>query len=348
MKLKPILAHGATLAAWAALLAPFHTASAQSIQVNGVVDLMVGQRQLSGANQLRTVDSGGMTTSRWGFEGSEDLGNGVKALFALSGFLRADTGEAGRFGSADGGWRRMAYVGLQSSDWGTVRLGRNGTPTFGLAVRFNPFADSTALAPYLLHMYPGGQPLAAPMNGPDSAADNSLAWLSPTWSGFNVTTLVSLGETTSSSQNRWAAGANWSAGPLALSVATEQSRVPAGLPSGVSKLGNVQLGASYTWPVAKLFGQWSSTQLDIASGSRDYRTWQLGALVPAGSGNVLLSVASSRKTEPALAAVERDTVGLGYDHNLSKRTDVYTVLLSDKVTSRDRGTTAVAGIRHRF
>jgi predicted porin len=177
MRRTPLLTRWASLSLALAAL----PAAAQTVQLNGVIDVMAGQRQLSGANKVRTVDSGGMTTSRFGVEGSEDLGDGLKAQFVLSGFLRADTGESGRFGTTDGGWRRMAYVGLQSNSWGSLRLGRNGTPTFGLAVRFNPFADSTVVAPYMLHMYPGGQPLAAPMNSPVSAADNSVAWLSPTW-----------------------------------------------------------------------------------------------------------------------------------------------------------------------
>jgi len=344
MRRTPLLTRWASLSLALAAL----PAAAQTVQLNGVIDVMAGQRQLSGANKVRTVDSGGMTTSRFGVEGSEDLGDGLKAQFVLSGFLRADTGESGRFGTTDGGWRRMAYVGLQSNSWGSLRLGRNGTPTFGLAVRFNPFADSTVVAPYMLHMYPGGQPLAAPMNSPDSAADNSVAWLSPTWGGFNVSTLLSLGETASSGQNRWAIGANWASGPLAVAVAAEQSKVPAGLPAGVSKLADVQLGASYTLPAARLFAQLASTQLNLAAGKRDYRTWQLGALVPVGQGNVLLSYAASAKTETALAEIKRSTLGLGYDYNLSKRTDVYAVLLNDRVTSRATGNTAVAGVRHRF
>jgi predicted porin len=330
------------------LLCASIAAQAQTVQLNGVIDLYAGERQLSGRAKIKTADSGGMTTSRWGFEGSEDLGGGIKAQFNLSGFLRADTGEAGRFGSADGGWRRFAYVGVQSKDLGTLRLGRLGTPTFGVAIRFNPFADSTALAPYVLHMYPGGQPLAAPMNAPDSAADNSVAWLSPTWSGFNVTGLYSLGETTTSSNKRWALGANWSAGPVSVGLAAEQSKVPAGLPTGVTKLANVQAGVSYDLQVLKLFGQYGTTALSIASGKRDYATWQLGTAVPVGSGNILLSYASSKKTEPVLADVKRGTLGVGYDHNLSKRTDLYAVYLSDKVKGLSTGNSLVAGVRHRF
>lgn len=330
------------------LLAATGAAQAQSIQLNGVIDLFAGERQLSGRAKLKTADSGGMTTSRWGFEGSEDLGGGLKAQFNLSGFLRADTGEAGRFGTTDGGWRRFAYVGLQSASLGTLRLGRVGTPTFGVAIRFSPFADSTTLSPYVLHMYPGGQPLAAPMNSPDSAADNSIAWNSPTWGGFNLQTLYSLGETTTSGANRWALGANWSSGPVAVSVATEQSKVAAGLPTGVTKLANVQAGVSYDLQVLKLFGQYGTTKLSITSGSRDYATWQLGTSVPVGSGNILVSYAASTKTEPALADVKRGTLGLGYDHSLSKRTDVYAVLLNDKVEGLSTGRSLVAGVRHRF
>jgi predicted porin len=323
-------------------------AQAQAVQLNGVIDLFAGERQLSGRAKLKTADSGGMTTSRWGFEGSEDLGGGLSAQFNLSGFLRADTGESGRFGAADGGWRRFAYVGLQSKDLGTLRLGRLGTPTFGVAIRFSPFADSTALSPYVLHLYPGGQPLAAPMNSPDSAADNSIGWNSPTWSGFSVQTLYSLGETTASSKNRWALGASWAAGPVSVSLATEQSQVAAGLPSGVTKLANVQAGASYDLQVVKLFGQIASTQLKIIGGTRDYDTWQLGATVPLGLGNVLLSYASSKKVEPTLVDVKRGTLALGYDHNLSRRTDLYAVYLSDKVKGLSTGNSLVAGVRHRF
>lgn len=342
--------HRATLITTAALglLASMTAAQAQSVQLTGVVDMFAGERQLSGRTKLKTADSGGMTTSRWGVEGTEDLGGGLKAQFALSGFLRADTGEAGRFGTADGGWRRFAYVGLQSANLGTLRLGRVGTPTFGVAIRFSPFADSTTLSPYVLHMYPGGQPLAAPMNSPDSASDNSVAWLSPNWGGFNVNALVSAAESGTARGPRWAAGANFSTGALATSLAMEQSEVTAGLPAGVTKLVNTQAGVSYDLKVVKLFGQYGSTKQTITGGTRDYATWQLGSTVPVGNGNILLSYASSKKTEPALADVERGTLGVGYDHNLSKRTDLYAVYLSDKVKGLSTGTTLVAGVRHRF
>ena len=47
----------------------------------------------------------------------------------------------------------------------------------------------------------------------------------------------------------------------------------------------------------------------------------------------------------------RTTVSLGYDHFLSKRTDVYAVAMYDRVSMdipNKSGTSALVGIRHRF
>jgi predicted porin len=44
----------------------------------------------------------------------------------------------------------------------------------------------------------------------------------------------------------------------------------------------------------------------------------------------------------------RDTWTLGYDYNLSKRTDVYAMLMHDKITTFVSGTSYGFGIRHRF
>lgn len=316
-----------------------------SVQVNGVLDLFAGQRQLAGGVKLDKLDSGGMTTSRIGFEGTEDLGGGLKANMVISGFIRADTGDSGRV-PGEGFWRRLSFVGLQGS-FGTLRLGRVGTPTFATAIRFNPFADSTVFSPYMLHLYPGGQPLAAPMNAPDSAADNSIAYLTPTLGGFNATAVLSLGETVGKG-NRSILGASWSSGPLALGVAGESVKAPGSLPTGVDRIGNLQAGASYDLGVVKLFGQAARSTLTLPAAERKFTTWQAGASMPLGAGAVLFSIASTKKTEGTLADVKRDTAALGYDYTLSKRTDVYAVLLNDKVTNLSTGNTAAVGIRHRF
>lgn len=318
-----------------------------SAQINGVIDLYGGQRQMAGRAKVTALDSGGLTTSRIAIEGAEDLGGGLKAIYGISGFLRADTGAQGRF-NGDEGWRRFAFAGFRGN-FGMLRMGRITTASFIHALRFNAFADSTTFGPYMLHMYTGGQPIAAALNSPDSAADHSIAYQSPTVGGFSASAQYAFGEVAGKSGlNRWILGAQWGSGPLALSATAERSNVTTGLPTGVTRLQNMQLAGSYDLGAAKLTLAHSNSELSLAAGSRDLATWQLGAVVPAGGGKVMLSWARTTKDETAMADVTRDTLGIGYDYALSKRTDLYAVALEDKVTALSRGHTLVVGVRHRF
>jgi predicted porin len=91
-----------------------------------------------------------MTTSWVGFKGVEDLGGGLKADFALTSFLQADTSASGRF-SGDTMFSRDANVGLSGS-FGKVSLGRGLAPSFLPTVIFNPFGDSFLLATGIAHL----------------------------------------------------------------------------------------------------------------------------------------------------------------------------------------------------
>jgi predicted porin len=46
--------------------------------------------------------------------------------------------------------------------------------------------------------------------------------------------------------------------------------------------------------------------------------------------------------------VERTTATLGYDYNVSKRTDVYAMYMNDRITSKTTGNSVGVGVRHRF
>jgi predicted porin len=78
------------------------------------------------------------------------------------------------------------------------------------------------------------------------------------------------------------------------------------------------------------------------------KTTSLSATAPAGAGNFLLEWVRTEGSSTSVADYERQTLGLGYDHFLSKRTDLYAVVLHDKVTSLASGTGLALGIRHRF
>lgn len=97
-----------------------------------------------------------------------------------------------------------------------------------------------------------------------------------------------------------------------------------------------------------------------------YRLWELSAAVPVGSGQLLAGWASRRTGDavvpvPATAAggnLVRKVLTVGYDHQLSKRTDAYLVLMRDQTRTQTtgapsqvleaRGTSVALGVRHRF
>lgn len=94
-----------------------------SVEVSGLVDAFAGSIKNSGdAGRKSVVDSGGLTTSWFGFKGTEDLGGGLKANFQLTSFIKVDTGSQGRFAN-DTFFSRDANVSLSGS-FGSVMLGR--------------------------------------------------------------------------------------------------------------------------------------------------------------------------------------------------------------------------------
>ena len=65
-------------------------------------------------------------SSRLGFKGSEDLGNGLKAIYQIEFGIRSDGGQEQVTGDGHTSLRNT-FVGL-ASDWGTFLVGRHDTP----------------------------------------------------------------------------------------------------------------------------------------------------------------------------------------------------------------------------
>ena len=102
------------------------------------------------------------------------------------------------------------------------------------------------------------------------------------------------------------------------------------------------VGASYDAGFVKGFVTYGRAKSDRLV--PEAKTVSLGASIPVGSGKVLVGGAKTRVTP----GNTRDTWTLGYDYNLSKRTDVYAMLMHDKITTFVSGTSYGFGIRHRF
>ncbi len=109
-----------SLIAFAVLSAFASAASAQSsVVLYGVIDTSASYMtsQSTTGNKKVSMETNGLSSSRWGFKGSEDLGGGNKAIFNLESSLAVDTGVAGNL------FDRIAYVGVEGA-FGKATAGR--------------------------------------------------------------------------------------------------------------------------------------------------------------------------------------------------------------------------------
>lgn len=350
----------------AAIMMAAHSAFAQTgVTVSGLVDNYAGSMRMAGdSGRSAVVNSGGLTTSWIGFKGNEDLGGGLKANFALTSFLRTDTGEFGRF-PGDTIFSRDAHVGL-AGGFGAVSLGRDLAPHFLPTILFNPFGDSYTFSPLILHMDvplfggPGWTNAAAS----DTGWSNEVMYTTPNFGGLTANLHYQFGEAAGNAGRR-NAGLNllYFGGPLSLTAFYHNVKVnnplntPVGnvqpgsnipLPSGLvaARQNAWMVGGSYDLTAAKLFATFGRTMHDIDLSDK---IWSLGATVPAGNGKILVAWARTQRDGAAVGEEEkRSTASVGYDYDLSKRTDLYAVYMNDRITDRSSGDSVGVGIRHRF
>jgi len=324
------------------------TAHAQSsVQINGLVDVYAGSLKRVGDDDRKAVlNSSGMTTSWFGFSGSEDLGGGLKANFMLNAFFQPDSGTPGRFVN-DTFFSRDAFVGL-AGGFGEVKLGRFKAPNFLPSVFANPLGDSFAFSPLIVHK---NVPLFnasrwQSTTPADTGWANQIGYTTPNMGGFQANVQYQFGEQAGDTGKN-NVGVNFFYTQDALRLTGYWERDQIRNPSPNEWLGTTKkdwmLAGSYDFKVVKPYLSYGQSEADDAPGKA--KTLQLGVSVPLGAGKVLASWA---KTELSALDVDRKTLTVGYDYDLSKRTDVYAMLMNDKMTSQTSGTSFGVGIRHRF
>lgn len=115
-----------SLAAVLAVMSASTCMAQSSTTLWGRMDLGYQHIDMGGATRSG-IDNGAYGTSRFGIRGVEDLGGGLSARFALEASIAADNGEVGGGGKF---FNRGSTVGLASTTWGSVDLGRQYVPMF--------------------------------------------------------------------------------------------------------------------------------------------------------------------------------------------------------------------------
>ncbi|EKZ95369.1 porin [Cupriavidus metallidurans] len=145
------------LAALSAMTSAAHAQS--SVTLYGVIDLGVeyinrvataptsASQTLAGVppagSRVDMPGTGGLSASRWGLRGSEDLGGGLKAIFTLESQFSPDTGA---FAGNTGIFNRQAYLGL-SNQYGKVTFGKQYSSLAEGMLNFSPTRAAPAYEP---------------------------------------------------------------------------------------------------------------------------------------------------------------------------------------------------------
>lgn len=303
------------------------------------------------------LNSGGMSTSFWGFKGSEKIGS-VTAEVALEGFFRGDTGEVGR-NATDTMFSKNAFVAL-SGAFGRISAGRQTSLVFASSGGLNPFGAAPPFAATITLVYRALGPIypVAPMAG-DTGWSNTVRYSTVAWKGLQANLMLQLPEGAAGAVDRnrnrgQAATVTYRLGALDTALGYQRLNLEVNSDGHDQQAGYV--GAAYDLKRIKLFAQLYRIEDSYKLRTSDscHEIWVTGASVPvSGAGRVLAAYGRTHTeySRPGQADAQRITWSLGYDHALSKRTDVYAVARRDRA---ERGTLSAKdevlalGIRHVF
>lgn len=355
-----------TLAAVAVLGAFAGSAIAADVQLYGIVDTGLqyvhGDTDSTSANSdfdSFSMESGMASGSRFGFKGTEDLGNGLTVGFILEDGIKSDTGvdddvlfnrESSLF--LQGGFGKVAFGRIGSFNGGVSSWAKYGV----MSVFGTSWGDYSAQA--------GTWAMGAGM------WNNMIAYETPSFAGFKVFAQYGMGnqvkegeelvgeENESSSDRYYAIGASYGNGPLSLYFAVDSINYASYGATGAASVDQdgddsltVTFGGNYDFEVVKLYagaqyfdeikrskmkGIIQDVDTFNGGGFADrMKGWSLGvsAGIPAAGGTVMVgaayldaeaadSVAAERKDDE----LSRWIISAGYDYPFSKRTDVYGVV----------------------
>lgn len=315
------------LATFSALAGLTSVASAQSnITVYGVIDEAL--RTSSHANEkgerLNEVTNGVQSESRLGFKGSEDLGNGLKAVFQVeSGFSAGDgvSNDGRLFG-------RTALVGISHNTYGTLTLGRQNSLGYDFAMGTDVYnvANNLAISGY-----------QAALTG--FRWDNSVKYVN-TMGNFNVGAQISSGNKagSNSSNSAYAVTGGYKYNALNLQALYQQANdtqdgVLGSLAGEKQKLAAV--GATYDFGKTQLFGQYFRNTYNVSDQANDiYVVGAAYALAP----KVTLKGSATYDKQKNVNAGHRSTYSTLVSYNFSKRTDVYAEVDYNKFSGEYRNT----------
>jgi predicted porin len=299
-------------------------AAQSSVTLFGVIDVNVGW--IDNNDSTYQLGTNGLSTSRLGFRGTEDMGGGLKAGFWLEGQFDADTGKgASSFGNGtdvdEFAFLRRATVSLLNP-YGEIRLGRDNTPTYWAWSNYDPFGATGVGSSQNLISTSNLVEGSGGSYGTLSRANNMVTYFLPggvTGPGLFGQISVAAGE--GDSGNKYYGGRiGYASGPFSVAAAFGVTDVSA---SGDVTATAWNIGGSWDFGFLKLFGLYNQTDVDGGSfAGSDQDNWMVGATAPWGHWNFKFSYGGANGGG-TLSGADASQWVIGTDYSLSKRTTLY-------------------------
>ncbi len=330
-------------------------ALAQSnVTIYGVADMYIGSVNVGNGTKTTTaVNSGGLSASRIGFRGTEDLGNGLKAVFNFEYGLALDDHQTtptvtstvtsnaidmannpatttvantttARTGNGIGN-ARQEMVGL-TGGFGTVAAGFLQTTGYDWGVKFGGSLAGSAMSP--LQNLTTSAGLIGATNATAARLGNAVAYISPDFAGFKaaINYSAAVGATESvanpnANTTAWMASGTYENGPIAAGLVYAKANSP----TANSDRNDWALGGSYDFKVAKLSATYQTTKLDAVAGPASNRdkVYSVSLAVPVTAAGAVHFQYAKNSIASTAAADNTSGYALAYTHGLSKRTTAY-------------------------
>ena len=295
-----------------------------SVTLYGVADAGIGKIEAGSglanpandASDKTEFISGSMMnngTSRLGVRGVEDLGGGLKAGFQFETGLDLDNG-----GSSGAFWSRQANIWL-GGNWGTVKLGRQFTPSYLTTSKFE--LTGAALYSFLANTYK--------FAGIGRRANSAFTYMTPNFGGFTAGVAYVTKTDLAKPKAAYDLGLMYANGPIGVGVSVNKF--------STSKT-NYQAGAKYSFGNFALAGSYTQASNEAKAVRRGF-----GIGGSANFGAFALTVDLTRDTKNEWTGKKYTNGVVEAKYALSKRTFVYGAFLRLDSTNNYG-----IGVRHNF
>lgn len=282
----------------------------------------------------------GQTANKWALNdqssvielsAKEDLGGGLYAGFQLRSFVSVDTGAA--FSTPFWSSRSVLKIG---GNWGEIYAGRSFTPAAFMVLFADPWYWDGSAAQVGWQIQQANYTSTAYLR-----TDNTVGYSSPTVGGFSINLAGSAGE---GAKGQDVGGAlNYKQGPVWLGFGYDQSK-------GFDGIGPddhlAVIAGAYDFGVVRPMFTYARSKVNEVS----YTAYSIAATAPFGERG-LFKAAYSHLSDWNLATPDKEglrKVSLGYQHSLSKRTNLFANFSSAKGSTATVTNTTEFGVGHAF